>query len=236
VGTTVNSTDYSPSGLNLGTAGYWFAQFNAPTPVTNALLDDNDAIAFPSWVLPDFNKANTGTPGYTFCTGGAGDCFTEGGNPAWNTLTLPNGTTGLSGSVVDPSTANNSNNTIRSLLLGPGTPSDFLLHVVVDNTNGQHNPDSRLRARGQGFGPVPPAFDISAINDPPPSTYNGTADVYTFRYTGFSSGDIIKLQLNSGNVANQAGFAGLMFDVIPEPTSAALVLMGLMGLGLARRR
>jgi hypothetical protein len=232
-GTITDSTDYSPTGLNLGTAGFWFAQFNASSPVTNALLDDNDVIQFPTWVLPDFNKANTGTPGYSFCLGGSGDCYTEGGDTSWNSLKLPNGTTGLSGSVVDPSAANNSSNTIRSLLLGPGTPGDFMVHVVVDNTNGQHNPDARLRARGQGFAP---AFDISAINDPPPSTYNGTADVYSFRYVGFKDGDIIKLQLNSGNASFRAGFSGLMFDVVPEPTSAVLLLTGLSGFGFTLRR
>jgi hypothetical protein len=236
VSTSVDQTDYSPTGLNLGTAGFWFAQFGASSPVTNALLDDNDKIAFPSWVLPDFNKANTGTPGYSFCLGGSGDCYSEGGDTSWNTLKLPDGTTGLSGSVVDPSTANNSNNTLRSLLLGPGTPPDFLMHVVVDNTNGQHNPDARLRARGQGLGPTPPAFDISGPNDPPPSTYNGTADVYTFRYTGFTDGTFIKLQLNSGNASFRAGFAGLMFDVVPEPSSFMLLLLGMAGLGCVSHR
>src|SRR6476620_6915430 len=131
VSTYVDKTDYSPTGLNLGTAGFWFAQFNASSPITNALLDDNDKIAFPSWVLPDFNKANAGTPGYSFALGGTGDAYSEGGDTSWNTLKLPDGTTGLSGSVVDPSAANNSSNTIRSLLLGPGTPPDFLMHVVV---------------------------------------------------------------------------------------------------------
>jgi hypothetical protein len=236
IGTTTNFTDFSPTGLNLGTAGFWFAQFNASAPTTNALIDDNDVDSYPSWVLPDYNKANTNTPGYSFCTGGSGDCYSEGGDTSWNTFKLPNGVTGLSGSVVDPSSANNSNNTIRSLLLGPGTPNDFLLHIVVDNTNMMHNPDARLRARGQGLGPNPPAFDISGPNDPPPSTYNGVADVYTFRYTGFADGTFIKLQLNSGNAANRAGFAGLMFDVVPEPTSALLLLLGCGGLGLARRR
>jgi hypothetical protein len=236
IGTSVDQTNYSPTGLNIGTAGFWFAQFNAPSPVTNALLDDNDVIAFPSWVLPDFNKANTATPGYSFCTGGSGDCYSEGGDTSWNTLTLPNGTSGLSGSVVDPSSANNSNNTIRSLLLGPGTPADFLLHIVVDNTNGQHNPDARLRARGQGLGPTPPAFDISGPNDPPPSTYNGVADVYTFRYTGFADGTFIKLQLNSGNASFRAGFAGLMFDVVPEPSTCTLLVLGLLGFAWRSQR
>ena len=30
VGKTSDVTDYSPTGMNVGTAGFWFAQFNAP--------------------------------------------------------------------------------------------------------------------------------------------------------------------------------------------------------------
>jgi hypothetical protein len=226
VGANVDQTDYSPTGLNYGQAGFWFPQFNAQAPVTNALVDNNHVSQFPSWVLPDFNKANAG---YSWALGGAGDAYSEGGNTAWNTLKLPNGQTGLSGSLVDPGTANNSNNSIRSLLLGPGTPASFILRVVVDNTAGMHNPDSRLRARGERTG----TFDVSGPNDPAPSTYNGTADVYSFTYAGFQSGDIIKLQLNSGNAANRAGIAGLMFDVVPEPSGLSILAMG--GAALAAR-
>jgi hypothetical protein len=223
VGTSVDKTDYSPTGLNIGTAGFWFAQFNMTAgPVTNAPVDDNDVNVFPSWVLPDFNKANAT---YSFAL--TPDAYSEGGDTSWSMLKLPNGTSGLSGSVVDPNTANNSNNTIRSLALGPGTPPAFLMHVVVDNTDGDHNPDSRLRARGERSG----VFDISAPNDPPPSTYNGIPDVYTFKYTGFQAGDIIKMQLNSGSANLRAGFAGLMFDVVPEPSSLVLVMLGTVGFG-----
>ena len=61
---------------------------------------------------------------------------------------------------------------------------------------------------------------------------NGSPDVYTFRYDGFASGDIIKLQLNSGVAGEQASIAGFMFDPVPEPASVAMAMVG--GLGLAR--
>jgi hypothetical protein len=61
---------------------------------------------------------------------------------------------------------------------------------------------------------------------------NGTPDVYTWLYdsgpTG-SAGAFIKLQLNSGNALEAASIAGFMIDRIPEPSSAALLLLGAVG-------
>jgi hypothetical protein len=223
IGSTAGS-DYSDAGLNLGNAGFWFANFNSPVAVSGAPIDSNARNSLPSWVT--INPA----PDTTF----AATATTKGGQPNWATLALPDGSTGLSGAVVDSATANNSNNTIRSLALGAGTPSSFIFHVVTDNTAGEHDPATRLRARGERSG----VFDISGPNTPTGLTanMNGSPDVYTWRYDGFTSGDIIKLQLNSGNAAEQASITGIMFDPIPEPASGLLFAVAMGTISAARRR
>jgi PEP-CTERM motif-containing protein len=210
---------------NLGDAGFWFAQFDAAAPISGAAINNNDRNSLPSWVT--INP----TPDTTF----ASSATTKGGQPSWATLTLPDGEVGLSGAVVDANTANNSNNTIRQLDLGPGTPPRFRFYVVTDNTAGEHDPATRLRARGQSLDP--PTFDISGPNAPGTlaANMNGSPDVYSWIYQGFGAGDFIKLQINSGNAAEPASIAGIMFDVIPEPSSAMMLLLG-TALGLARQR
>src|SRR5262245_56189207 len=105
-------SDYSNAGLDLGNLGFWFANFGATTPVDGAAIDSNAASSLPAWVTVN------PTPDTTF----AATATTSGGHTPWAFLTLPNGTNGLSGAVVDSNTANNSNNSIRALQLGPGTP------------------------------------------------------------------------------------------------------------------
>jgi hypothetical protein len=227
LGVNTNATDYSITGLNIGKRGFWFPQFDAAAPITGAAVDDNDRNSLPSWVLPNFANDQSF----------ANNAFSEGGDVAWATLTLPDGTSGLSGALVDPGTASNSNNSIQELLLGPGTPSSFTFHIVVDNTNGEHDPASRLRARGED--PSVP-FDITAdIGNVPPglaTNMDGLPDVYSFQYDGFDSGNaFIKFQLNSGS-ANAAGIGGIMFDAIPEPASIAMMIVGAAGLGVAVHR
>jgi hypothetical protein len=218
---TSDATNLGDSGLNLGNAGYWFAQFNAQAPITNAAVNNNDRNALPAWILPDFNSASAN---YSFSS----TAYSRGGESSWNTLTLPNNETGLSGSLVDPSATNNSNNTIGKLLLGPGVPSSFLFRVVVDNAAGQILDANRIRARAQN-----PAgtVDLSNQQSPGAGGFNGTADVYTWRYDDWSAGDWIKLQLNSGTAGIPGGFAGVMFDYVPEPSSA--LLAGLCSVALS---
>jgi hypothetical protein len=225
IGSTTSS-NYSPAGLNIGTAGYWFANFAASAPVTGAAVDSNDRESLPSWVAPI-----NGAPDTTF----PASATSSGGQTTWATLTLPNGSTGLSGAVVDANTANNSNNSIRQLDLGPGTPSMFLFHIVTDNTAGQHDPASRLRARAED----PGVFDISGPNTPAglAANMNGTPDVYTWLYTGMTDTSFIKVQLNSGAAGETASIAGFMFDVVPEPSSFLLLIVGLLGIGgMSRHR
>ena len=57
-----------------------------------------------------------------------------------------------------------------------------------------------------------------------------------FAMTAGADTDFIKLQLNSGVAGIDPGIAGLMFDVIPEPTSLSLVLGGLLAaMGFVRK-
>jgi hypothetical protein len=228
VGVQFDQTDYRSTGLNIGKAGFWFPQFDAPTPVSGRPTDENDRNSLPSWAPINFTT-NFFDPTRTFSLDNGG-VKSEGGDPTWNTLKLPDGTLGLSGSVVDPQTVNNSNNTINKIVLTPGVagdplPQTFLLHIVVDNTNHEHDPVNRLRARGEG--PAQP--DVSVTLNPGPAAFNGIADVYTFRYSGWEADDFIKLQLNGAAAPSTgAGFAGLMFDVVPEPSSAGLALLGVI--------
>lgn len=232
LGKTADTTNYSSTGMNIGKAGFWFPQFNASTAgggVTGQLTDDNDRNSLPSWALMNFTR-DFSDPTRTFSLD-SGGVYSEGGDPAWNLFTLPDDEVGLSGSVVDPQTKNNSNNTVNKIILSAGVPQSFLLHIVVDNTNGEHDPASRLEARAET-----PAID-NRINTTV-ADFNGIADVYTFKYDGWLATDFIKLRLNSGVIGEAAGFAGLMFDVVPEPTSVSIVLLGAASLlcGPPRRR
>lgn len=223
VPTHPGATDYSDAGLDLGNAGYLFFNFNASAPTTGP-VDQNVVNALPSWIGVDFDPLS---PNYSFGQDVGEEAFSKGGQTSWSTLTLPDGTSGLSGALVDPRATNNSNNTIKNLPVLSGAPAGFYLHVVTDNTNLEHDSANRIRARE----------DISDLDlrlrDP---SYDGSPDVYTFLYRGVQPGDVIKFQLNSGVDGEAPSIAGIMFDVVPEPASAALVALGALGLGLVRRR
>jgi hypothetical protein len=71
---------------------------------------------------------------------------------------------------------------------------------------------------------------------------DGSPDVYTFLYDSgpfAPAGAFIKVQLNSGaGLPNPefASIAGFMFDRIPEPSSALLLLLGVVGCCGSRMR
>jgi hypothetical protein len=201
--------------LNIGNAGYWFPQFDAAGPVEGRPTGENARDALPSWAGP-LNHATIGDPNFSTRTFSQdGPARSKGGQPGWNTLKIPNGEIGLSGAIVDPHTAGNSNNTINRIQLNAGVPSTFYFHVLTDNTGLEHDPTNRLRARGDDNG-----ANIDPNTFPAPGTagFNGVADVYTFRYDGFVGGDFIKLQLNGDPApAEGASFGGLLFDVTFEP-------------------
>jgi hypothetical protein len=214
MGVIYDRTDFAR--LNIGNAGYWFPQFEAPNPVEIRPTGENVRDALPSWAGPLNHATSVFDPNYATRTFSQdGPARSKGGQPAWNTLKLPDGEIGLSGAIVDPHTAGNSNNTLNRIQLNAGVPSTFYFHVVTDNTNLEHDPTNRLRARGNAGG-----VDLEANTYPQTAqlAFNGVADIYTFRYDGFAGGDFIKLQLNGDAADEGASFAGFMFDETFAPT------------------
>jgi len=110
---------------------------------------------------------------------------------------------------VDEWATDNSNNSVNRIQFGTGIPSSFLLRLVVDNTNLEHDPVGTLRARSESGGQA----------DASPLTFNGVADVYTFRYDGCVAGDFIKIRLNSGVAGEAPSIGGIMFDLVPPTLS-----------------
>lgn len=257
-GVVYDQTDFQS--LNLGTAGYWFPNFAATSPVEDRWTGENPRDALPPWAGPLNHVSIYPTDGdpvsnnfATFLTrtfSQDGPARSVGGQPGWNDFTLPDGEFGRSGAIVDPHTADgNSNNTINRIQLRGDVPETFYFSVITDNTNHEYDPEAQIRARG-GAGETSPGFgdedDISADPYPqaPDLAFNGIADVYTFKFTGFSGGsvinqtDFIKLRLGGGPAGGS--FGGLLFDetfapvTIPEPGAFGLWLAVAAGVGICR--
>ena len=227
VGATYDRPDLPQ--LGVGRAGSWFPRFASPSPVSGRPTGEGARPNLPSWIAP-FNHttgpADPGcdaagllvgcTPGYLFRTFSQdGPARSAGGHAGWSTLTLPDGTTGSSGAIVDPQTRANTNNTINRIQLRTGTPASFLVHVLTDNTALQFDPAGLLVARGN-IGPADSDLQIEPGTHPGPDqlVFNGVPDVYTFRFDGFVAGDYVKLRLNGGPASvGGASFGGLLFDV-----------------------
>lgn len=225
VGVTYDRTDLQA--LGIGAEGFWFPQFAASTPVTERPTGENARDALPSWVTPfnhvsgpfdlgcDLEGLQGGClPTYVFRTFSQdGPARSAGGHPDWSALVPPDGKAGRSGAIVDPHTRGNVNNTINRIQLTDGAPSTFYLHVLTDNTKGEHDPTGRIQARGN-IGPLDADVQVEADTFPRDGdlVFNGIADVYTFRYDGFVPGDYLKVRLSGDATGGGASFGGLLFD------------------------
>ncbi|QEG33190.1 hypothetical protein [Bythopirellula goksoeyrii] len=217
VGVIRDSTNFKK--LGIGKAGYWFPQFAAEDPVSGRPTGENARNALPAWAGPLNHATQIWDLAFwtrTFSQDGPGR--SKGGQAEWNDFVLPNGQRGRSGAIVDPYAYKNTNNSVNRIQLGEGTPDVFFLHIVTDNTNGEHNPTNRLRARGNAKD-----VDLEPMSVPPDDAlkFNGVADVYTFRYEGFQSGDFIKIQLN-GDSKQGPSIGGILFDTKFLPPTEAL--------------
>jgi hypothetical protein len=216
-------------------------------------LNSFEASKIPFWIHLDTNPAHIGKAddGVTNDSSDyTGFSFSDdlpissstGGHTTWNILTLPDGTTGVSGAAVD--TSNGSGNTDNWVFMRflPGAPSSAKFWVVTDNWGAaalNADPNSRLRARiklldgsfadiGDG-----PQVDTSPGN---PLTNNGIADAYGFSLTNITPGEALVIRISSGAAPSHGSIAGLMFNPIPEPSSALLFLLGAFASGFARMR
>ena len=82
-GTSPTTTNFSPTGSNLGTQGFWFANFNRTGGINNAPPAENEIRQLPAYVTMSF-----------------GDTIdSAGGWGGYSDLTLPNGTLGNSGAL-----------------------------------------------------------------------------------------------------------------------------------------
>lgn len=179
--------------LGWGQAGFYFPQFAASSVVGPKRTDDNMQLYLPNWL--EFNFDPWDLEKTTF-SADQPDCFdncsgrgvyTRGGYTSWDSFTLPNGFSGLSGSIVDEKAKNNTNNTVNQIYMKSGVPSSFCMHIVTDNTANAHNSADSVVVRGgrpgQGsFDPNAPIPDLS---------FDGTTDVHSFRFDDFLPGDFI---------------------------------------------
>jgi hypothetical protein len=241
---------------------YWFANFNNSTPVTGAPMNQNEVRNLPSWLHfqtnPAFigkddggvNNDATNRTGFSFTESPPNGATSIGGQSGYNLLTLPNGTSGRSGNAVDSLSTTGNTSSMASLRILPGAPSAFRIWMVTDNGSGT-NFHSQIRMRvnlrdtngaplfdgdldQQEGEALPTGMRIGQI----PQGINGTADAWAFRVSGANANDILTLRPTSagGIPGSLPGFAGFMIQVIPEPSSALLLIVGMTAAGFVSRR
>jgi PEP-CTERM motif len=227
VGITHDVTDFSAAGLNIGTAGYWFANFDSDTPTTDAPVAENAADALPSWLAVNFDPTSGA---YSFPADnldGKPYAVSYGGQTGFNNLTLPDGSTRLSGQVVDVRMSPGGTDTlVKDLTFGPGFPQSVLFHVIVDNAPlADGTAVSRVRATYRL--PEDGNTIVRALWEGAEIENNGNADVYTFRLDGIEATGYLAIQLRAADQNLAAGLAGFAFDAVPEPASATLIALGI---------
>lgn len=179
-------------GASLGQEGSWFANFARVGGANDDLAADNAVDAL---------------PGYASITFGT-TVDSAGGFGGYDTFTLPDGTTGLSGALE----GNNSPSTnligdpveFMTLNFSAGVPSSLLLGVVMDNSDSAIYSSQAIEVNGISTGPL---------------TNNRNADVHFFQIDNITSGDSLQIDgvLGSGN--NTVNHLG---GIVLEPTGSLL--------------
>jgi hypothetical protein len=178
---TITSSNYSPAGSNLGTGGFWFANFNRTGGVNNAPPTENEVRQLPSYVTLSF-----------------GDTIdSAGGWGGYSDLTLPSGQVGNSGALEmnqpgAPGVAGTREDYL-TLTFGAGAPQKLRLGVVIDNTDGLQFSNRELFVNNVSTGTL---------------TNNLVADVKVFDIFNIAPGNTLVVEgiSNTASVAHLGGF------------------------------
>lgn len=257
----VDTTNYSGVGPY-----YWFANFNNPTAVTGAATDASEARNLPSWLRLETRHAFIGKDdsglaadstirtGYSFVENGAGTAGggTVGGQPNFNTLTLPGGLSGVSGQVLELQQGLNNTTSQLAIRVLEGAPDALRIWVVTDNGAGANfNIQNRIRINLRNTDGSPNYADVGATVEAEAlpeglrliqagsAAYanNGLADAWSFKLGGVQTNDVITIRPTGGaGFTNYAGFAGLIVEPVPEPEMASMISLVLVGLSMIAPR
>jgi hypothetical protein len=257
----IDTTNYA----SLPATYYWFANFQtgALTPVTGAGMDSNEARNLPSWIHLETRPACKGfaddcttadatiVSGYSFTeTGLGGGSSSTGGQAGFNDLTLPDSTFGRSGQAVDTGSGVGTTTSMAALRILAGAPESFRMWVVVDNgVDPNFNSQARLRVNLRdttgppGFGDASAAVEAEALPGgfrlitagSDPRANNGVADAWSFKLSGVNLHDRINIRPSSAG-GDFGAFAGIMIQVVPEPSSVMLLMLGAVGTLISMRR
>ncbi len=206
IGKISNITDFRGYGQHL----YYFPAFDLDAP-DNAHRTDSDSVYFNNAFAPFIHHAIFPLGGRTFSPDAGGSPVgvkARGGHNLWPTFTLPDGQIGLSGTIYDDFTRRNSNNSVNQINLKQNSPSQFCLSIVTDNTNLENIPDARLEVRNSS--------DTLSLQNHPDLTFDGTSDMYTFKFVNMGSNEKIKIRMMTKKPANVratgAGLAGILIS------------------------
>jgi hypothetical protein len=241
---------------------YWFANFANASAVTGAPMDQSEVRNLPSWIHFETRPScigmaddcttsdTTNRTGFSFSenTTNLTGATSIGGQPTFNNLTLPNAATGRSGEAVDSLSATGNTSTMANFRILAGAPTSFRMWVVTDNGDvggGVYQDQARMRVGLRGTGGPPYTSDLDQVSaEALPSGqrignialgHNGIADAWAFLFGDVNPDDLVTFQVSSAANSRPA-FAGFMIEVVPEPASMVLVLLGTIGVGFVGGR
>jgi hypothetical protein len=245
----VDTTNYNTLGPY-----YWFANFANPSAVTGSSADNHEVRLLPSWIHYETRSAfigkddsgttsdNTSRTGFSLvenATGTVGDT-SIGGQAGFNSLTLPNGATGTSGEITDSLSVTGNTSSFLEFRILPGAPDAFRIWVVTDNGAGLNFQDqARLRVSIRSTTGAPlyaGDLDVAEAEALPggvrigqtPTGHDGTADAWSFLLSGVTTDDVVIIRPTSA-AASLPAIAGFIITPVPEPSSIAMLALGLLG-------
>ncbi len=231
--------NFDPDGDNIyGTAGYVLYGTDAAVNSTAGSVQTADPLTFNNGVIRTLNSV----PGYLTLANslnGQNQLASSYGYKLFDDPTQPTGPTVSdveSGAALRGGVALGTESPLLNITIGTGFPTAGLrIGLIYDNTDNYAGYFRLTQTTGGGatstftFGVVPAGqelglafFDLSGVVQGDVFTLYGAKDGPT--------------QPTGGNSNTNVIYGGLSFDVVPEPTSAGLLLLGGALIGMKRRQ